>query len=484
MTLSESIDLALALLTEGAPIAHLAEALLLAEMGGKELAAIKLHDPQSIVYHPAEPGASQETIDDINQRRRQGENVSRYTDDLPHELRQRFVLPSEGKFSRPKLDVIRAHGSPPQYSDSAKALGRTGKFSIRAAPYISSEHLDLMKHAAKGQAESRTWYEDIHKPLQDIFDSEHFKDSHMVAGLLAAYSPQTHPHPNVHKALRAWRDLIKGRPLVGGPAQVNNAIRAAHGMALSGPKVHWYHRNITHGLAPEVETPTGEKLGSVAHPTNDRHMKYAFLRKYDDNIEPEEHVAITQATRHVAAKLKWPQHHTQAAVWTHDIRAGGLNDPAFHQARSPFKHLSTKYGGYLPPTETKAPVQDYGQFLRANEGPLREIKRHMDEYRLNHPHYRDHAGKATPFLFHPAVLRGPGMKYGKEVTDLDLGDVKSRHGAVVDLKSRDLHKSDVETGWPVKSTPAVYGGTQKPTQLPHRNFLQLSRRDLKGPTPF
>lgn len=479
MTLSESIDLAIELHLQGAPANHLVEALLVTEMTKQELGALRTHDPHALMYHPTEPGES-ETV--AAERRKQKENVGRYTEDLPAELRRQFVLPREGSYRRPDLGVVKAHGSPPQYA-SSRALGRTGKFSVRAQPMVSAEHLDLLGHAARGQQESRRWYEEIHKPLHDIFDSEHFKDSHMIAGLLAAYSPQSHPHPNVHKALRAYRDIIKGNPLVGGPAQTANAMRAAHGMALSGPKVHWYHRNIIHGMKPEVETPTGHRLGSVEHPTNDRHMKYAILRNYDDSIHPEEHAAITQATRHVAGKLQWPQHHTQAAVWAHDIRAGGLNDPAFHEPNSPFRHLSKRYGGYLEPTEHKAPIQDYGQFIRANEGPLRELKKHMDEYRLNHPHYKGHAGKATPFLFHPHVLRAPGAVYGHEVNDLHMHDAKNKHGIMVDLKSRDITRTDPETGWELAPTMGDFTGNKKPTALPKRNYLQLHGRDLED-APF
>jgi len=487
------VRLAIDFATQGTPVSVLAEALI-NEITKGHLSALMAHDPHALIYHPQiEQGGERETIDwHTRKKRNPGEDVTRYTDDLRPEVRAQFRSPKEGAYRKTDLTVVKAHMGHPLYSRSAVAPNLHGKPSGRPAPSISGEHLDLMTHAAKGQAESRHWYEHIAPHVQRIFDSPHYKDSHMIMGLLAAYSPQTHPHPNVHKALRGWRDLIQGKPLIGSHSDNTNALRAAHGMHLSGPKVHWYNRNMQHGITPTATTPTGDPIGSVDHPTNDRHMKYAFLRDYDDEtVHPEQHVAITQATRHVANKLGWGQHQAQAAVWAHDIRTTGLNDPSFHTPGSPFKKLSQRYGGYLPVVDDKKPIQDYGQFFRENEHALRGMKHEMDQYRMYHPNYREHAGKGTPFLFHPAGIRGAAIKYGHEVSAEHLSNAREGKAVLTDLKNRDITRTDPKSGWEIGPTSGAFTGRKKDVVRPNVSFVhptqkRVTRKDLKNlePAPF
>jgi len=277
---------------------------------------------------------------------------------------------------------------------------------------------------------------------------------------LAAGSAQSHPHDNFVKSMRAYRDLIQGKPLIGEPNTTSNYLRAAYGLDLSGPKVNPYQANI---------------FGDHTKITSDRHMRYSVLNDYNPEIttvSPQQFAAIHQGVSHVAKRLGWSNAQTQAAIWAHHIRKVTNNHPSFHQSNSAFRHYSKLYGGWLDPTETENPIQDYGQYLHHNFDALRKVKDLMDAVRLKDPVHSKTAGSNKSFFFsseRPATL----AKSGDDLNDTHVASAfrnnaepsKKLHN-LIDTKSRDATTTS-EFGWPDKPGP---GGKRK--NLKQANFLR------------
>lgn len=385
-----------------------------------------------------------------------------YNDDLPSKQAEMFGkqgtikgMPSADQLRMPpihkmisaaQMDYFMQGKGERQYSKTEPAPTPFGKTTAKfPRPEISREHLDYLTTASKGQEASRHWYEKAQTSLKDVFDGPckecgvvHYKDHELFSGLLASNSQQAHPYQNFMKALRHMRDLVGEKPLVGLHPEVQNTIRAAHGLQQSGPKIHWFNRNLAQRDPSDTSAPT-----------IDRHMLRGVMHDYSIPPSPRpEHMAAGHETLHaVGSRLGWPVHNVQAAAWAHVIRRGGVNDPSWHQSGSPFKRYSQRFGGHLPVIENPTHVQDYEQFLHHNREAITQMKVALDHHRLNHPEFKKYAGSSKPFLFSPKGPRG-AMKYGPQAIESPGG--KSVKHTLVDRHGRDIQYADPHTGWPVK----------------------------------
>jgi hypothetical protein len=440
------------------------EALWIVESSQDVVTSVRQHEPHKLAWHPVDNKAT-DAVDKIAAAGHEGGGMDRmarfFNSDLPPHVAAGIQWPEAGKFRRVDNDPLRAHFGHGQYAPRAKAMTPTGRESNRPRPQITNDHLDFLTHAASqaGEDESK-WYDHIKPMVQHIFDSDHYKDSEMVMGLLAAGSPQTHPHLNVLKSMRAYRDLIQGKPLVGSRGETNNYLRAGHGLDLSGPKVNAYDKNIK---------------GNFDIPTNDRHMKYVTLSDYNsgDALGHEHHAAISQAVGVVAQRLKWPVAQAQAALWHHHIRRSGANDPSFHEPNSPFRDYSTEYGGWLQPTDQRNPVQDYGQFMYhpGNLEALTHMKQEMDKHRLAHPEFSKQAGSSSPFLLSPST-HGGSTKYGADIDEPTFrSGLGSSGNAMIDLGNRDISSNDPVSGYIHNPGKIDAQGRQRPKKVKPVSFL-------------
>lgn len=418
------------------------------------LTHLKDTEPHSLIWYPSNTSVKSGSASQFD-----------YNNDLDDKTRGMFTKPA--KFTRQvsNRELFNTVGTganlPLQQSQSRMAPTPTGRRSKSVlSPEISNDQLDYLTNAALQSRDSKNWYHDIHPIIKSVFDSEHYKDSHMVMGLLAAGSAQSHPHENFVKSMRAYRDLIQEKPLVGDPASTSNYLRAAHGVGLSGPKVNPYGANIA---------------GDHTKITSDRHMRYSVLNDYNPEIEtvsPQQFAAIHQGVSHVAKRLGWSNAQTQAAIWAHHIRKVTNNHPSFHQSNSAFRHYSKLYGGWLNPTETENPIQDYGQYLYHNFDALKKVKDSMDAVRLKHPEHSKAAGSNKSFFFNSESPSGLA-KSGGALDDTHVAsafpsksDSSKKLHNLIDVKGRDATTTS-QFGWPDEPGP---GGSRK--TLTRADFLR------------
>lgn len=429
-------------------------------------------DPGSAIFYPRAEVKDAESLSPEMQGKV-------FLSDLKADHRAMFSNPDEGGFKAPSYAPLSSYLRK-QVDPSRNAPTASGKETDRPMPHVHPEHQELMRQAAILHGDSAKWYQKQHSIVGSIFKSDAYDDTHMMLGFLAATSPRTHPHLNAVKAFRAYRDTIMGRPLPHTGAEVHNIVRAAHGIPLSGPKVHNYDKNLK---------------GDLSVTTHDVHAKALVTNDFSSSFHPEYHPMIGQAIKQTAKQTNYEPGEAQAALWAHDI-ARVQNHPAFHERGSIFRDIYSKEkGGHLDPTDEFPHIQDYEQYIRHNEPALRRMKKEMDDYRLNHPVYSKMAGSGKPFLFGKDIFGGtsqqdshPVMRYGQganEPTRFDaigaehvakaLHKSDGRDHPLVDVKSRDIAHLDPETGW--NMTPNVGAFSDKPTRP-----RKLVKHDFLGKT--
>ena len=161
--------------------------------------------------------------------------------------------------------------------------------------------------AADSQSSWRTWYTRHEKTIVDTFG----EDSNLFQKLLSATSQATGVKGNVTLALKAYDQLLSGRPFTGYlPAVIKNLDRIANDEKLAGAKISQY------GQANE---------GDVDAIAVDRHIAMLFFNTKTPN--PRQIASAKERIKIIAARLEWEPRQVQAALWAfNQVRLG--TDPA------------------------------------------------------------------------------------------------------------------------------------------------------------
>ena len=182
--------------------------------------------------------------------------------------------------------------------------GHAAQFS--RSPKVQRTIADLVA-AAESQKDWKNWYQRHEATLSDVFGG----DADLFQKILSATSQATGVKGNVTLALKAYDQLLSGKPFQGFlPAVIKNLERIRNEEALSGAKISQY------GKANEGDTD------AIAV---DRHIAMLFF-----NTKTPSRAQIFSAKvriRKIAERLGWEPRQVQAALWAYNqVRLG--TDPA------------------------------------------------------------------------------------------------------------------------------------------------------------
>jgi hypothetical protein len=208
----------------------------------------------------------------------------------------------KNEVKRAMVDAFNGRLGKPQQGTGSQEQGD----AQMSTPRIRRSVDDLVK-AAESQSDWRTWYDRHEQTIKDLFGS----DADLFQSILSATSQATGVKGNVTLALKAYDQLLSGKPFEGFlPAVIKNLQRIRDSEKLKGAKISQY------GEANEGNTD------AIAV---DRHIAMLFF-----NVKTPSARQITAAKdriRTIAGRLGWEPRQVQAALWAYNqVRLG--TDPS------------------------------------------------------------------------------------------------------------------------------------------------------------
>jgi hypothetical protein len=254
---------------------------------------------------------------------------------------------SEGELANLGITVAdrsaarRGLGRPDPSDAAARAAARTGVLEQKTvAQGRIRRTLNELVAAAESQKDWKDWYNRHEQALVNLFGD----DAPLFQKILSATSQATGVKGNVTLALKAYDQLLSGKPFEGYlPAVIGNLERIRADQAIEGAKIGQY------GEANE---------GNVDAIAVDRHIAMLFFNTKSPSKKQIE--SAKDRIRKIADRLGWEPRQVQAALW------------AFNQVR-----LGTD------PTQ----VQSYDTILEARADLIAELRAR---------HQRGEGGSVSP----------------------------------------------------------------------------------------
>ncbi len=210
----------------------------------------------------------------------------------------------------------------PHWRDIQRAINSVDTGVFRQLGVRPSEFARYISEGEPG----RFWYEESGKAILDMVHGDR-QLADKIAQLVAIYSPQREPIPNMQLAVNAYNEFLqKGRvESYGTSPQIQKANDIlVDGKEWAGLKTDRFYANLLEEIDPEKyarEFPGGEV-------TNDLWMARLFGLKSEDPT-PREYEAMTGIVRHIADQLGWKPKQVQAAIWVaKKAEAGGMGAAA------------------------------------------------------------------------------------------------------------------------------------------------------------
>jgi len=198
--------------------------------------------------------------------------------------------------------------SRPSFSKFAKGLPRDEEGNIVGSGGRDTRSLwnlvQRLEADAREGERGRAWYRESAKEILKAFNGD-VRSAERFAQLIAITSAHTEVRPNFTAAEKALIQFAAGEPIHVGVKMVDQKVNDLlyFGVEWEGRKTNNFYNTIMAEI-------TGQKSGETVVD-----MHHARDIVGHTSPSPAEYAFIDSVFKHVAKRMRWPAHETQAAIW-------------------------------------------------------------------------------------------------------------------------------------------------------------------------